>query len=60
MNKHGHTKDAENEISLPLDVDKCRRDKVAEGKVESPVSGSGKSDSFTPDPERVEFWRVDP
>lgn len=35
---HGHAKDREHQICLPLDIDKGRRHEVAEREVESPNS----------------------
>jgi hypothetical protein len=37
VNEHGYVETSEDEICFPLDVDKCRRDEVAQRKVEDPV-----------------------
>ncbi len=60
MNEHGRAKDAEQDVYLPLDVLKGRRDEVSECEVEGPVCGGGESDGFPADAEGVEFGGVDP
>ena len=37
VDAHDGTEDAKEDVDLPLNVDKRRRDKVTEGKVEDPV-----------------------
>lgn len=60
VDKHGQAKHAKDEVSLPLDIYECRRDKVTEGEVESPVGGGCESDGFAANSEWVEFWGVNP
>lgn len=60
MYSHTEAEDTEDEVGLPLDVDKGWRCEVAKCKIEDPVGGGCDGDSFASDAEWEEFGWVDP
>ena len=60
MHQHGEVEDAEDEVRLPLDVDKGGRDEVAEGEVEGPVGRGSERDGLAAHTQGIKFRRVDP
>ena len=60
VQEHGDAEDAEDDVDLPLDVDKSGGHEVTEGEVEGPVGGGGEGNGFTADAKGVEFGGIDP
>ena len=60
MDKHRRAEDAEHDIHLPLDVDKRRRDEVAEREVEDPVARRAQRNGLASDTQWEQLGRVDP
>lgn len=60
MNSHHRAEHGKDDISLPFDVGKGRRDKVAERKVKDPVGRGAEGDSLATKAQGKEFGRVDP
>ncbi len=60
MHEHGHTKHAEEDIRLPLNILKRRRHEVAKREVEGPIPRRRERDGFPAHAQRVEFGGVDP
>lgn len=57
---HGHREAAKNDVALPLNVVESGRDKVAESKVERPVTGGGDRVALASQSVTEEFGNVDP
>ena len=60
VHQHREIEHPEDDVRLPLDVDKGGRDEVAEGEIEGPVGRRGQRDGLAPHAQRVQFRRVDP
>lgn len=43
---HSEGEDCKNDISLPSDVDKSRRNEIAQSEIERPVAGCGQGSGF--------------
>lgn len=60
MDSHRSAEDPENDVHLPLDVDKRRWDEIRQREVEDPVRSRAQRDSLTTDAEREQFRWVYP
>lgn len=60
VDKHRSAEYSEEQVCLPLDVDKGRRNEVAECKVESPVGRGRQGNSLSTDTQREELGGIDP
>lgn len=60
MHQHREVEHAEDDVRLPLDVDKRRRDEVAQGEVEGPIRRRGERNGFPAHAQWLQFGRVNP